>query len=252
MFLSTARRSRRDSLRWLFGFSACHLGCVGAGKGNESAKTGCAEHLRIVIRADGFNVVVNEKGLSGAMMRFDDGLFERADELADTTDAGPLGQWLIGVVLAALVGVYAVDCLVTGRAAVPSHRWPNPFTEAEGLAATALGLALSLHCALHALTFLLDGKSTLLWLRATRQIDRDDGHDWRRRPVLLRGVSVVIKRVIKGMRSWREFELETRVRREQRQIQNGYKVLLIKDLEIYSAGREGGLSVRASSSASVH
>jgi hypothetical protein len=113
--------------------------------------------LRIVIRAAGFNVVVNEKGLSGAMMRFDrgrfdDGLFERADELADTTDAGPLGQWLIGVVLAALVGVYAVDCLVTGRAAVPSHRWPNPFTEAEGLAATALGvlyLCIALFMHLH-------------------------------------------------------------------------------------------------------
>jgi hypothetical protein len=150
MPLSTARRSRRDSLRGLFGFSACRLGCVGAGKGNECAKTGSAEHLRIVIRAAGFNVVVNEKGLSGAMMRSDRGRFDSADELTDTTDAGPLGRWLSGVVLASLVGVYAVACLVTGRAAVPSHRWPNPFTEAEGLAATALGmlylcLALFLH-----------------------------------------------------------------------------------------------------------
>jgi hypothetical protein len=150
MSLSTARRSRRDSLRWLFGFSACHLGCAGAGKGNERAKTGCAEHLRIVIRPDGFNVVVNEKGFSGAMMRSDRRRFDSADQLAETTDAGPLGQWLIGVVLAALAGVYAVDCLMTGRAGVPSHRWPNPFIEAEGLAATALGvlylcLALFLH-----------------------------------------------------------------------------------------------------------
>jgi hypothetical protein len=124
MSLSTARRPQRDSLRGLFGFSACHLGCVGAGKGNKCAKTGCGEHLRIVIRAAGFNVVVNEKGLAGAMMRFDDGLFEQADELADTTDAGPLGRWLIGVVLAALVGVYAVDCLVTGRAAIASMAEP--------------------------------------------------------------------------------------------------------------------------------
>ena len=38
------------------------------------------------------------------------------------------------------------------------------------------------------------GQSRLLWLRATWQIDRDGGHDWQHGPVVLRGVSIVIKR----------------------------------------------------------
>jgi hypothetical protein len=61
-----------------------------------------------------------------------------ADELADTTDASPFGQWFKGVGLAALLAAYAVDCLLTGQATLPSRRLGR-FVEFHGLSATALG-----------------------------------------------------------------------------------------------------------------
>ena len=61
-----------------------------------------------------------------------------ADDLADTTDASPAGQWFTGVGLAALLAAYAVNCLLTGQATLPS-RGPIGFIECEGLSATALG-----------------------------------------------------------------------------------------------------------------
>jgi hypothetical protein len=61
-----------------------------------------------------------------------------ADELADTTDASPAGQWLTGVGLAALLAAYAVDCLLTGQATLPL-RQSGRFFECHGLSATALG-----------------------------------------------------------------------------------------------------------------
>jgi hypothetical protein len=61
-----------------------------------------------------------------------------ADDLAGTTDASPFGQWFKGVGLAAVLAAYAVDCLLTGQATLPSRR-PDGFTEFQGLSATALG-----------------------------------------------------------------------------------------------------------------
>jgi hypothetical protein len=67
------------------------------------------------------------------------GLFDVTDDWADTTDARPFGRWMYGVVLAAIVAVYAVSVLVTGRASLPSRHGTNFFFEYHGLPATALG-----------------------------------------------------------------------------------------------------------------
>jgi hypothetical protein len=80
------------------------------------------------------------------------GLFEVTDDWADTTDARPFGRWAYGVVLAAVLAIYAVSVLVTQRASLPSRHGTLGFIEYDGLAATALGsvyLAAALFTHLH-------------------------------------------------------------------------------------------------------
>jgi len=74
-----------------------------------------------------------------------------ADELADTTDASPAGQWLTGVGVAVLLAAYAIDCLLTGEATLPLRR-SGSFYQCYGLSATALGslyLCVALFVHLH-------------------------------------------------------------------------------------------------------
>ena len=52
-------------------------------------------------------------------MRFTGWNFLDVDELADTTDASPVGQWVKGVGLAGLVSRFSVDCLATRHAIFP-------------------------------------------------------------------------------------------------------------------------------------
>jgi hypothetical protein len=81
-------------------------------------------------------------------MRFTGWNFLDVEELADTTAAGPVGQWMKGVGLAGLVAAYAVDGLVTQHAIFPARF--RGFAAYDGLGGTALGLvylstALFLH-----------------------------------------------------------------------------------------------------------
>jgi hypothetical protein len=64
-------------------------------------------------------------------------LFEY-DELADTTSAGPFGQWFGGVGLSLALAIYAIWCLMTQRALFLSGR-PIRLVQYDGLSATALG-----------------------------------------------------------------------------------------------------------------
>ena len=82
-------------------------------------------------------------------MRFYRGSFPSGSDLADTTGAGPFGQWFAGVGLAALLGVHGVFCLITGRALFPSGR-PLRLVEyqdfcARAIATVYLSTALFMH-----------------------------------------------------------------------------------------------------------
>jgi hypothetical protein len=77
-------------------------------------------------------------------------IFDGADELSDTTDSGPFGQWFVGVGLASALAFYAVRCLWTGRALFPARRYL--FVEYHGLSAAAVGsfyLAAAIFMHLH-------------------------------------------------------------------------------------------------------
>ena len=71
-------------------------------------------------------------------MRRNLGPLNSAEDLADTTDASPAGQWLSGVGVAAVLAVYAVDCLLSGQATLPLRR-SGGFFQCHGLSATAVG-----------------------------------------------------------------------------------------------------------------
>jgi hypothetical protein len=91
-------------------------------------------------------------GKSEAAIRFTGWNFLDVDELADTTDASPVGQWVKGVGLAGLVAAYAVDCLVTQHAIFPARY--RGFAAYDGLGGTALGLVyLSIALFLHSHCF---------------------------------------------------------------------------------------------------
>ncbi len=72
-------------------------------------------------------------------MRLSRGFRVSGPDFADTTDAGPVGQWFGGVVLAALLGVYGVFCLLTGRALFPSIR-PVRLVEFREFCASAIAI----------------------------------------------------------------------------------------------------------------
>lgn len=77
-------------------------------------------------------------------------LFDFGEGLAEATSASPAQQWAVGVGLAAVLGAYAVSCLVTQRALFPRRR-PLGLVQLEGPGAIALGVAyLSVALFLHA------------------------------------------------------------------------------------------------------
>jgi hypothetical protein len=74
------------------------------------------------------------------MRRYQDGLLDAAEDLSDTANSGPIARWVMGVGLAAALGLYAVRCIVTGHAIFPRLRgWE--FVEYDGLCATGVGVA---------------------------------------------------------------------------------------------------------------
>ncbi len=115
-------------------------------------------------------------------MRFIGWNFLEVDELADTTDASPVGQWVKGVGLAGLVAAYAVDCLVTQHAIFPARY--RGFAVYDGLGGTALGLVyLSIALFLHLHCF-WSAQSAILGICPARQDDRG-GRRHRRNGALL-------------------------------------------------------------------
>ncbi len=84
-----------------------------------------------------------------AVRRYNPEIGDGAESLADTTDAGPVGQWLTGVGLAALLAAYAIFCFWTGRALIPGRRgtflWEVYGPAANAAATIYLSIAVFMH-----------------------------------------------------------------------------------------------------------
>ena len=90
-----------------------------------------------------------QSGSGFAVRRENLDVINGAESLADTTEAGLVGQWLIGVGLAAALAGYAVFCFWTGRALILGRRgtflWEVYGAAANSAAALYLSIAVFMH-----------------------------------------------------------------------------------------------------------